>query len=99
MINWDFIFGFCFLKLYTPRAGKEERERNRREERGRRKGRNRRKGGREGRTGEREEKDRMIAEEEKYLDEYTLDRDYHRGWKSRDFHIPGYKFLPQIQIL
>lgn len=96
LINWDFIFGFCFLKLYTPRAGKEEREgtEGRREEEGR-------EGteGREGRTGERQEKDRMIAEEEKYLDEYTLDRDYHRGWNCRDFHIPGCKFLPQMQIL
>lgn len=41
---------------------------------------------------------RMVAEEEKYLDEYILDRYYHRGWNSRDFHIPGYKFLPWMHI-
>lgn len=96
---WVFVlfcfFSFCFLKLYTPGAGKEERERRKRKRKGR--GRNRREGGSKGGKDGGMEK-RMVAEEEKYLDEYILDRYYHRGWNSRDFHIPGYKFLPWMHI-
>lgn len=55
----------------------------------------------EGREGEKTGRDGSqdyCREEGEYLDEYTLDRYYHRGWNSGDLHIPCYKFLLHMHI-